>query len=325
MIGFGYIRELVSDVTGRYYMDIRRRIDNQYVEIYSNIPCFQTLWTPNAGLDVASSVTQQTQPIEQNFRVRASETTDLRNGDRIVIKNVTPNNVMTGWTYGNVGNPVTYNDFLVANMRETHFGLDDEGSITPPPEYFPDLEPNTYATIYIRFTREDGSYIREPVVIRRDFGDVTVSALVFDGYTFTHAEMDGIGFFEPEFNFAAENTVYNVTFFYTEQTDARAIKLLINSHFRRNNGTTGNGWHLYNNMRIISTEVIGGDDVFELESLSFTHDVTFRLSSISVGSILVTYPQMEWKRVVQTLEGNRIVVEPHEPTATQRSAYVIAR
>jgi len=337
MIDFMKLRRRISRLTGSDWLTIRRRADGQETEINAQpIPCCAV---PHSQ-DNPDPSTVLAQPVITSIMLYAPPETDIQNGDFLVVQRInnTTKEVIDIWG-GICGQPYGWKPFKTVNMQMSSLGTDIKPPAPPP-------KPSE-SMIYIHFLNEEHVQIHGTITHRAAQGILLeIPHLELDGYVFDYAVLDGDKVGETgevgrtdetetvaSVSFKPKNEYHNITFFYQGAKMPTDIKMLINSAFRKANGTLGNGLHLYNNMPVRFLGEEGGLVFVEVTSgLTFEHDTTFRRISISTSmnnnnaNTLVVYPAEasagigEWFRVA-SIQGRFLYLMPYTPTAAEMGAY----
>lgn len=298
---------------GKHWIEIRRRVGGRDINVYDHpIRC----WINPRTQDNPDAQVVLTQPIIKSLEIYTFPEIDIQNGDFLIVQKTNRQGRLLGSWRGRCGEPFRYEPFQTVNMAMQALGSDAEPP-TPPPTA-------NISVIYVHFLNDEHVRIHDSIIHRVEIGEqVHIPHLFLDGYVFEHIVMDGTRIDADDINFEAKGSVYNVTFFYIGSKLPTALKPLLNSAFMRANGSSGNGWHLYENIAIRYIS----DTEIEPSFLRFTHSTTFRTINLSTAmnntnsNIIVLYPMMEWRRIT-AVTGNILVIEPYTPSPEQAAAYV---
>jgi len=319
MIDFlSHIRKF-ENLDGIHWLTISRgTAENPIVVTPFPVRCFiatRTTDNPNIATALVS-------PIITSLDIYTFPFVDIMAGDFLTVqKRHYRTNELIGIWNGIVNLPEKYQTHQRANMEMRTIGDIDIPSLPPPTQ--------AESVIHLHFLNLDHLRIRDSImhqVVRYKFADIP--PLYIDGFIFDHAIVNGV----REDLFTGIEPVepyYSIELFYDGAKLPSFIQCLVNSTFTRANGTSGSGWHLYARQSITGWTEVGGLVEFTMQSITFTHETTFR--NITIGTtfgnnasnifITIVGTDIEWWEIVD-INGNVIMAMPYTPTIEQADAYM---
>jgi len=318
MIDFGNLIRRLGRLDGHHWLEIRRRVGGQDVSVY---PLPVRCWVSVHSQDNPDPVTVFTTPVVTSLLVFTFPEVDIQNGDFLILQKTNADTgALIGAYRGLCGFPASYQPFQRVNVQMAALGTGD----LPMPPPLPGE-----SIIHVHFLNEGHQRIHDSIMHRAPIGEpMVIPFLDLPGFEFDHIVMDGDRVDTDVLEFTPEKESYNVTFFYVGQMFPTAVKPLINSIFTTASGAARTGWHLYNNIPAEFIEERNMVVYMRPEVLRWRHDTSFRWLSfntfddINNVSIVVLWPQMDWRRIVD-IEGGVLALQEFEPSEEQRNSYVI--
>lgn len=306
---FGQIGEVLSEVMDTDYIDVKRDVKGSLTEMYSNVPCHMAY----VSIDNPDPLSVDVKPVVQAIRVHLPLWVDVRNDDFLIAKKMDSyGNV--AWTYsGRCGNPVVSQGRkkVLMQMNST-----EPENPTPTP-------PTDVHTVYVSYTSSDVEIAPSRKVVVNDGADVTLEPSALDGYTISHALVDGTSVEGGSVTLQYVREDHDVVFVYLASDVPETYRYLVKGLYTKDDGTLANGWHTYRRMPIDSCTKDGDVYTIECEDVKLEHRDNGKVLSIQTGALLVLSGDV-FVRVtdVDRMDG-RVVFNAvvFQPTAEQESCY----
>lgn len=341
---FGRIGDIISKVMDTDYIDIRRDIEGQLVEVYSNIPCHIAY----VSIDNPNAETVDIKPIIQGITIHFPLWVDVRNNDFIIAKKVDVDGAMGGVYSGRCGNPVVSQGRkkVLMNMDATE---PEQPTPIPPDEYFnvtvsytemledavstnPVVSDDSYvgedwgsiAMVFVYSTTED-SKIKDDLVENVEKGDdFTMGAPLLDGYLIHHCVVDGVRVEGSSVSISDVQAPHTVKFVYVKDFALKDFKFLVNGLYTKNDGSLANGWHSYKPVDMDSITFNGSIYTITSDNVEFEHLDNGKILSISTNTLIVFSPKVAFAKIDDVVVSNgkaTFTAYPYTPTDQQKAYY----
>lgn len=301
-------------LSGFDLMDIRRRKGNELVELHSNVPCI----IDRRRVDMPQGAEAQQTNIDTQIQAFTYPYIDVRNGDFLILKKTDGKGRVVQAFQGAIGLPFTFVGSHLEIQMVMQQISDEVEDITPPPAM-------TDSQITLNFVDLDNNPIRPPIIVNHQMGQpIRIDNLAIEGFYFVETRFQKEVTLSPYVEFTPTLPVYHVYFIYDGVKLATGLKLLLNSQFRRNNGTVGSGLHWDETRAITSID----EYTATMQPLSYQHHATFAMVQPAIGlnitnnrsNIAMLMPMRRPVRIVD-ITGNTLTFVDHTLTEQQEGAY----
>lgn len=316
-INFARISEVISKNFDIDLMDIYREVDGfvERQEIYSNISCNIEIVQADNPDPTAIDVT----PIISSIRIHMPNWVDIRNNDYIVAKRMSNNREILQVYRGVCGEPATWQARKSVIMKMTTVKNDE--SVTPPPPIVQSI-----ITIHFRDISDNQEINPDIVKVVEQGVPYRVQPLAFEGFSLESAFLDneqvetGIVTIENP-----QESGHTVVFKYSKLNSPSSFRLLVNGFYTKDNGSIGDGLHLYTSMPIISVTNNNEVYTFVLNSDIISHEEIGDIK-LEIGSKFKTNSNT-WFRITTEpikLDNGQCTfnAEEYTPTRQEQEAYL---
>lgn len=309
---FGQIGDIISNYFDTDYIDIKRDIDGQLQEVYSNVKCHIAF----ASTDNPDPAMVDIKPIIQSLVIHFPLWVDINNNDFLIAKKMSNKGQLLAVYSGRCGNPV-----VSQGRKKVSMIMSATESEQPTP--VPATDP---IQIIIQFYCND-SPIQEDIIIEaQKDSTITYEAPVINGYKAVNCSIDGIS---QDSTIAVINDIsaqHIIRFIYEVLMTPEGFRFLIKGLYTRNDGTLANGYHFYKEFPIDSITQAGDSYIITCDNVEVEHEDNGKILKIAVGTKLGLFPMGTFVFVssIERISGDKItfIAKEFEPSTDEENAYV---
>lgn len=309
---FGQIGDIISNFFDTDYVDIKRDVDGQLQEIYSNVKCHIAF----ASTDNPDPATVDIKPIIQSLIIHYPLWVDINNNDFLIAKKMSNEGQLLAVYSGRCGNPVVSQGRKKVSMI---MSATESEQPTPVPATNP-------IQITIQFFHNN-SPIQDEVIIEAQQGStITYEAPVISGYKVINCSIDNILQDSTIVTINNISAQHLIKFLYDVLTIPTGFRFLVKGLYTRNDGALANGYHFYKEFPIDSISQVGNSYIITCDSVEVEHEDNGKILKIAPGVKLGLFPAVEFVVVssIERVDGDKVtfIADRFEPTTDEESAYV---
>ena len=317
-INFEKISNIISENFDIDLMDIYREVEGfvERQEIYSNIACNIEIVQADNPDPTAIDVV----PIVSSIRIHMPNWVDVRNNDYIIAKRMSNDRQILQVYRGVSSEPAVWQARKSINMKMSTIE-DDSTPITPPPPISQSI-----VTIHFRDISDDQELNPDVVKVVEQGTPYRVQPLTFEGFSLEQAFLDneqvptGIVTIQNP-----QESGHDVMFKYQRLVTPNSFRLLVNGFYTKDDGSVGNGLHLYSSMPIISITQNNGIYTLVLDFDTIDHEEIGDIK-LGIGSKLKTNTDIWLEITTESIKLDNgkysFNAEQYTPTQTEQDAVI---
>lgn len=309
---FGQIADTISQFFDTDYVDIKRDINGQLQEIYSNIPCHIAF----ASTDNPNPETVDIKPIIQSLNIHFPLWVDVQNNDFITAKRMSNDNDLLAVYSGRCGNPI-----VSQGRKKVSMTMSATESEEPTP-----VPPKNPIKITIQYLENDVEIQDSSIVEVEETTNFYQKAPKIDGYIAVNCEINGE---LQDSDIAIINDVESeitIKFIYESSNVSTGFRFLVKGLYTKNDGSLANGYHLYKEIDIDSISENDSEYTISSDDVKLEHEDNGKNLEIKVGAKLLLIPNDIFIQVESIgSRGNgkvTFIARQFTPTEDELNAYV---
>lgn len=315
MSGFNFssIGNVISELFDTDYIDIKREVNGNLSEVYSNVPCHVAF----SSVDNPDPSSVDVKPVIQSITVHCPLYVDVQNNDFLVAKRMGADWSVLAVYSGRCGNPVVSQGRKKVSMQ---MNATESESPTPVP-----IENSV--KIQISYLDDDSADVKageeREVSIS---GSFAMDAPQIDGYKCVGSAVDGERTSETSVSISdVGSESHFVEFIYEADSTPVYARFVAKGLYTKDDGTMGKGWHLYAKIPLSNVSNGGGVWTATCENVDLTHEDNGDEFKIAVGTKMALFPSGAFVRITGvSVDGGEATFEAveYEPDDDERNAYV---
>ena len=282
-----------AKIIGNYFdvdfLDIYRNLPETpgRVLLYSNIRCHYQI----RQADNANPMSVDVMPIISIVQINMPLWVDIQNGDYLIVKRINENDEILIAYRGICGHPAVNHLRQTVSMEMTTIATPDEFVAPPPP-----LNPSK---ITIRYYDVDGAEIKatmETIIAANE--KITICPAAILNFTYLRSYLDDELQSDVDITIADPKPEgHEILFVYNEKIIPTYFRILVDGAFTRNDGSLGDGFHLFKRIPFEIAEHLGIGEYSIVVHIDRAMHPEMGMLLLRAGTILKIFTTEEWVQV----------------------------